>query len=121
MTNRVWCTAWVGTAANVADVTQVDKLLHGEKNRVGADADYTGVEKCPEHEGQKVIWQVAARLSMYKKLDKRSALYQAKRKIGKAKARVRIKVEHPFRVIKRQFGYVKTRFYGLANAGEVRL
>jgi len=78
---------------------QVDKLLHGEENRVGADADYTGVEKRPEHEGQKVIWQVAARRSTYKKLDKRSALYQAKRKIGKAKARVRIKVEHPFRVI----------------------
>ena len=25
----------VGTAANVADVTQVDKLLHGEENMVG--------------------------------------------------------------------------------------
>ncbi len=25
------------------------------------------------------------------------------------------KVEHPFRVIKRQFGYVKTRFHGLAK------
>jgi len=58
---------------------------------------------------------VAARLSTYKKLDKRSALYQAKREIGKAKARVRIKVEHPFQVIKRQFGYVKTRFCGLAK------
>jgi IS5 family transposase len=28
----------VGTAANVADVTQVDKLLHGKENMVGADA-----------------------------------------------------------------------------------
>jgi IS5 family transposase len=28
----------VGTAANVADVTQVDKVLHGEENLVGADA-----------------------------------------------------------------------------------
>jgi IS5 family transposase len=28
---------------------------------------------------------------------------------------VRAKVEHPFRVIKRQFGYVKTRFRGLAK------
>lgn len=34
----------VGTAANVADITQVDKLLHGEENMVGADAGYTGVE-----------------------------------------------------------------------------
>lgn len=105
----------VGTAANVADVTQVDKLLHGEENMVGADAGYTGVEKRREHQGREVIWQIAARRSTYKKLDKRSALYKAKRKIEKAKAQGRAKVEHPFRVIKRQFGYVKTRFRGLAK------
>ncbi len=105
----------VGTAANVADISQVDKLLHGEENMVGADAGYTGVEKRTEHEGREVIWQIAARRSTYKKLDKRSALYKAKRKIEKAKAQVRAKVEHPFRVIKRQFGYVKTRFRGLAK------
>ncbi|MEC6746894.1 IS5 family transposase [Pseudomonas qingdaonensis] len=105
----------VGTAANVADITQVDKLLHGEENMVGADAGYTGVEKRPEHEGREVTWQIAARRSTYKKLGKRSPLYKAKRKIEKAKAQVRAKVEHPFRVIKRQFGYVKTRFRGLAK------
>ncbi|MDT4857709.1 IS5 family transposase ISPre2 [compost metagenome] len=42
-------------------------------------------------------------------------LYRVKRKIEKAKAQVRAKVEHPFRVIKRQFGYVKVRFRGLAK------
>ncbi|SEE30542.1 IS5 family transposase [Pseudomonas anguilliseptica] len=105
----------VGTAANVADVTQVDKLLHGAENAVCADAGYTGVEKRTEHDGREVIWQIAARRSTYKKLGKRSALYKAKRKIEKAKAQVRAKVEHPFRVIKRQFGYVKTRFRGLAK------
>lgn len=57
----------VGTAANVADVTQVDKLLHGEENVVCADAGYTGVEKRAEHDGREVIWQVAARRSTYKK------------------------------------------------------
>ncbi|MEX6504717.1 IS5 family transposase [Pseudomonas zhanjiangensis] len=105
----------VGTAANVADVTQVDQLLHGEENVVCADAGYTGVEKRSEHVGRKVIWQIAVRRSTYKKLGKTSALYKAKRKIEKAKAQVRAKVEHPFRVIKRQFGYVKVRFRGLAK------
>jgi len=105
----------VGTAANIADVTQVDKLLHGKENMVGADAGYTGVEKRPEHDGREVIWQIAARRSTYKKVSKRSALYKAKRKIEKAKAQVRAKVEHPFRVIKGQFGCVKTRFRGLAK------
>lgn len=82
---------------------------------IGADAVYTGVEIRPEHEGREVIWQIAARRSTYKKLSKRCALYKAKRKIGKAKAQVRAKVEHPFQVIKRQFGYVKTRFRGLVK------
>ncbi len=111
----------VGTAANVADVTQVDKLLHGDENVVCADAGYTGVEKRPEHEGREVIWQVAARRSTYKKLDKRSVLYKAKRKIEKAKAQVRAKVEHPFRVIKRQFGYTKVRFRGLLESTPNRI
>ena len=75
----------------------------------------TGVEKRPEHAGREVIWQIAARRSTYKQLSKRSALYKAKRKIEKAKAQVRSKVEHPFRVIKRQFGHTKVRFRGLAK------
>jgi IS5 family transposase len=42
-----------------------------------------------------------------------------KRKIEYAKSQVRAKVEHPFRVIKRQFGYTKVRFRGLAkNTGQ---
>lgn len=31
------------------------------------------------------------------------------------KSAVRSKVEHPFRVVKRQFGYQKVRFKGLAK------
>lgn len=38
---------------------------------------------------------------------------QVRRKIEYAKAQVRAKVEHPFRVIKRQFGYTKVRYRGL--------
>ena len=60
-----------------------------------------------------VIWQIAARRSTYSKLNQRSVLYKAKRKIEFCKAQTRAKVEHPFRVIKRQFGYVKIRFRGL--------
>lgn len=99
-----------GTTANVADVTQVAELLHGEENAVYAHAGYTGVEKREAHENRKVIWQIAARRSTYSKLNKRSLLYKAKRKIEYYKARTQAKVEHLFRVIKRQFGYVKVRF-----------
>ena len=78
------------TAANVAAITQVDKLLHGAENVVCTDAGYTGVEKREDHAGRHVIWQIASRRSAYK-------------------------VEHPFRVIKRQFGYTKVRFRGLVK------
>ena len=40
----------VGTAANLADVTQVDKQLYGDENVVCADVGYTGVQKRPEHD-----------------------------------------------------------------------
>ena len=46
------------------DITQVDKLLHGNENVVCADAGYTGVEKRPEHAGREVIWQVAIRMGL---------------------------------------------------------
>jgi len=34
-------------------------------------------------------------------------------RIEKSKASIRAKVEHPFRVVKRQFGFVKVRYRGL--------
>lgn len=46
-------------------------------------------------------------------LDKSNPLDQLTDRVEKAKAGIRAKVEHPFRVIKRQFGYVKTRYRGL--------
>jgi len=58
----------VGAAANVADVIQVNKLLHGEESAVSADAGYTGAEKRTEHASRKVIWQIATRCGCYQKL-----------------------------------------------------
>ncbi|RMR94392.1 hypothetical protein ALP73_200173 [Pseudomonas coronafaciens pv. garcae] len=77
----------VVTAANVADVAQVAKLLHGKENVLCADAGYTGVEKREQHAGRKVIWQIAARRSTYKKHGKRSALYKAIRKSRRPRPR----------------------------------
>ncbi len=34
-------------------------------------------------------------------------------RVEKMKASIRAKVEHPFRVIKRQFGFTKVRYWGL--------
>lgn len=57
----------LGTVVNVADVTQIEKPLHGEGSIVSVDAGYTGVEKRAEHVDRKVIWQIAARRGCYRK------------------------------------------------------
>jgi IS5 family transposase len=102
----------VGTAANVADVTQVDQLLHGEETHV---CGYTGVEKRPERGGREMICSISARPSSRRKHGEKSVIGRALRKIEYAKSQTRAKVEHPFRVIKRQFCYTKVRFRDLVK------
>lgn len=103
----------VGTAANVSDVTQVDELLHGEEEMVFGDAGYQGVEKRDEHQSRDVQWFIAMRPSKIAKMKRQFAKVQIK--FEHMKASLRAKVEHPFRVIKRQFGYTKVRYRGLAK------
>ena len=44
-----------------------------------------------------------------------SVLGRIRERLEQLKASVRSRVEHPFRVLKRQFGYVKVRYRGLAK------
>jgi len=101
------------TAANVNDVTQAHALLHGEESDVLADAGYQGVDK--RNPDIAVNWHVAMRPGVRKSLDLSSELARKIDKVEKIKASIRAKVEHPFRVIKRQFGYTKVRYRGLAK------
>ena len=105
----------VGTAANVNDVTQAHALLHGEETEGFADAGYQGVAKREEAKAGTVNWNVAMRPGKRRALDKNDELGTVLDRLEKLKASVRAKVEHPFRVIKRQFGYVKVRYGGLAK------
>ena len=105
----------VGTAANVNDVTQAHALLHGEETDVFADAGYQGVSKRQETQDIGVNWHVAMRPGKRKVLDKSTPMGAILDQLERAKARIRAKVEHPFRVIKRQFGHVKVRYRGLAK------
>ena len=105
----------VGTAANVNDVTQAHALLHGEETDVFADAGCQGVSKRQETQDIGVNWHVAMRPGKRKVLDKSSPMGAILDQLERAKASIRAKVEHPFRVIKRQFGHVKVRYRGLAK------
>ena len=99
------------TPANVHDVTETPRLLHGGETRVWGDAGYQGVHKRPENRGLDVEWQVAMRPGKRRKLEPGSDEAVAE----KRKASVRAKVEHPFLYIKRHFGYGKVRYRGLSK------
>ncbi len=105
----------VGTAANVNDVTQASALVHGEETDVFADAGYQGVAKREEVQGIEANWHVAMRPGKRRALDKESPMGAVLDQLEHVKARIRAKVEHPFRVIKRQFGHMKVRYRGLAK------
>ena len=105
------------TPANESDVAQVADLLHGKEEVVHGDAGYTGAEKRVKR--KRIKWHIAAKRSVVKKI-KRAKLKRATEQLETLKAKVRARVEHPFRVVKRQFGFMKVRFKGLAkNAAQV--
>jgi IS5 family transposase len=86
------------TAANVHDLTPAADLLHGEETVVYADASYQGIEKRDEMESKGISFRVAMRPG------KRRALPDTPEGrvddlIETAKAHIRTKVEHPFRVM----------------------
>ena len=78
------------------------------------DSGYTGADKREELEKIAAGFLIAARPSQVRGIKNRkergvAACWQ------RMVARLRAKVAHPFRVIKRQFGYSKVRYRGLAK------
>ena len=102
------------TSANVSDVTETDKLLHGEEESMWADAGYNGAHKREALKGLDLTWHIAAKRGTIKAMPE-GELKEATRYVEYLKAAVRSKVEHPFRVIKQQFGYTKVRYRGLTK------
>ena len=105
------------TAANAHDITQAHALLHGEETDVFADSGYRGVEKREEIQVQHpdVNWHIAMMPGKRRTLNKTTPMGAVLEQLEKTKASICAKVEHPFRVIKRQFGYVKVKYRGLAK------
>ena len=104
----------VGTAANVADVTQAHHLLHGEETHAFGDAAYQGVDKREENAGSNARWHVAMKRGARKALadDDEGRALEACEVI---KAKIRARVEHPFHVLKNLFGHRKSRYRGIAK------
>jgi IS5 family transposase len=104
----------IGTAANVHDINAAEALLHGQETNVYADAGYQGIEK--RCKANAVRWHVAMRPGRRRQLDLNDRLDAIFDQIERLKAGIRAKVEHPFRVLKQQFGYTKTRYRGLMKS-----
>ena len=97
------------STAKLHDSQVWDDLLHGEETSIWADKGYVSAEREAAFKGPGKAWGVM------RKAPKGSPLHPLDERINRIIAMVRAKVEHPFRVVKRQFGHVKTRYRGLAK------
>jgi IS5 family transposase len=97
------------TAANVHDAKLLGGLLHGDETRVYGDQAYRGQKD--------VIRDHAPNAKDFtnRRYRHRGVVDEVERGKNRTKSKVRAKVEHPFLVIKRVFGFAKVRYRGLAK------
>ena len=100
------------SAANVHELNTAAERLHGEEKVVYGDSGHLGIEKREEFEDSPCQFRIAMRPGQRRALpDTPEGWLEGL--LETAKAHLRAKVEHPFRVIKRQFGFRKTRYRGI--------
>ena len=105
-----------GTAANEHDITEAHNLIREDDEVFYGGSGYTGIEKRDEIKDDEHLSQIE-----YKICRKPSKLNVSKdytgidweREIEHRKASVRCMVEHPFLIVKRQFGFTKTVYRGI--------
>ena len=106
----------VGTSANVHDITITAQLIREDDQVVYGDSGYSGIAKRDEVVNNdhlsKIDYRIGARPSSIK-LPLTYCGIQWDRVIENRKASTRCKVEHPFLIVKRQFGYCKTAYRGI--------
>jgi transposase, IS5 family len=97
------------SAASVADVHLLPDLLHGAERKVWGDAGYQGQSEAIREVAPHAQDMTCRRTKFKDYVD------QVARRKNTTKSRVRAKVEHPFRILKRIFGFDKVRYRGLAK------
>ena len=96
------------------DITQAAQLLHGDEQVVYGGAGYQEIEKRAEIAGKNTTFLVAMRPGKRRVLPD-TPEGRLPDLVETAKAHIRAKVEHPFRVIKEQFGFQKIRLRRIAK------
>jgi IS5 family transposase len=101
------------TAASVSDVHMLAELLHGEEKKVWGDGGYQGqTDKIRE------VAPAAQDMTCRRAKNGKGEVDEEEKRKNRNKSRVRAKVEWPFRILKRVFGFVKTRYRGLKKNHE---
>ena len=95
------------TAANVHDSQLLGDLLHGDETRVWGDSAYAGQGDVISEHAPKAKDFTNQKGCRNRPLSKEDA------EKNRTKSKVRSKVEHPFLVLKRIFGFNKVRYRGL--------
>ena len=99
------------TAANVPDSDEVPNLLHGEETRLYGDSAYRGRER------RERLKEIAPKAKDFtnKRAYRNAPLTDADKATNRRKSSIRAKVEHPFLILKRLWGFAKVRYRGLAK------
>ncbi len=97
------------SAASVADKHMLPDLLHGEERKVWGDGGYQGQTEAIQEAAPKAQDMTCKRTKFKDYVD------ELQKKKNKSKSSVRAKVEHPFRILKRVFGFDKVRYRGIAK------
>ena len=99
------------TAANVSDIDQMVDLIRDDDEVVYADAGYVGIDKRQEVTRDDHLSTVEFRVAQRKSRVKTLPVFD--QRLESRQASVRSKVEHAFLVLKRDFGFAKTRYRGM--------
>jgi len=99
------------TAANVHDSHEVPNLLHGDETRFYGDSAYRGKAQ------RERLKEIAphARDFTNKRAYRNAPLSDTDKETNRRKSSIRAKVEHPFLILKRLWGFAKVRYRGLAK------
>ena len=99
----------VTTHAAEADIHQLPDLMHGEERELYGDKAYW----C---EGDRQAFQEAGvRYRVNRRGTSKNPLSDYWKEVNRSRSRVRARCEHPFRVVKRLWGFEKVRYRGLAK------
>ena len=107
-----------GTPANVHDVSEAEKLIREDDEVMYGDSGYLNIEDHLDSMSESRKSAIEFRINVRPSSIKMSQEYNGIRwdeNIENRKSSTRCKVEHPFLIVKQQFGYSKTAYKGLVK------